>query len=76
MQSLNVASIGDLRNMPAEELMKKVQGFRGPVIDGYVLPEPIVNIFKEGKENNVSLITGWNEDEGLMFGATKRQWIL
>ena len=72
MQSLNAASISDLRNIPAEELMKKGQGFRGPVIDGYVLPEPIVNIFKLGKENKVRLITGWNEDEGLMFGPSKK----
>ena len=32
----------------------------------------IVNIFKQGKENKVSLITGWNEDEGLMFGPPKK----
>ncbi len=72
MQSLNASSISEMRKMPAEELMKKAQGFRGPVIDGYVLPEPIVNIFKLGKENKVSLITGWNEDEGLMFGSPKK----
>jgi len=71
MKSAGASSIADLRAMPAEELMKKVQGFRGPVIDGYVLPDAIVNIFNQGKENKVSLLTGWNEDEGLMFGPPK-----
>ncbi len=72
MQSVSAKSINDLRNTPAEDLMKNVTGFRGPVIDGYVLPDAIVTIFKQGKENKVALITGWNEDEGLMFGPLKK----
>jgi para-nitrobenzyl esterase len=70
-QSLNATSIGDLRNKSAEELMQKAQGLRGPIIDGYVLPDAIVNIFKQGKENKVDLLTGWNQDEGLIFGPLK-----
>ena len=53
-KSLNANSLGDLRKIPAEELMKKGQGFGGPNIDGYVLPESIANIFAAGKENKVS----------------------
>ncbi len=71
MQSLNVSGINDLRSMAAEDLMKKTAGFRGPIIDGYILPDAIVNIFTQGKENNVSLLTGWNEDEGFLFGPVK-----
>lgn len=71
MKSLNAASIAELRAMSAEALVKKAQGFRGPVIDGYVLPDAIVNIFSQGKENKVDLLTGWNEDEGFMFGPPK-----
>ena len=71
MKSAGASSVADLRAMPADELMKKAQGFRGPVIDGYVLPDAIVKIFNQGKENKVDLLTGWNEDEGLMFGPPK-----
>ncbi len=71
MQSLKAASINDMRAMPAETLMKMGQAFRGPVIDGYVLPDAIVNIFSQGKENKVALITGWNEEEGFNFGPPK-----
>jgi len=71
MQSLNVSSLNDLRALPAEDLMKQAQGFRGPIIDGYVLPEAIADIFRQGKENKISLLTGWNEDEGLLFGPVK-----
>ena len=72
MKSQNAASINDLRAMPADELMKKAQGFRGPIIDGYVLPDAIVNIFNQQKENKIGLLTGWNEDEGLLFGPIKK----
>lgn len=72
MQSLNASTLGQLRTLPAEELMKKGQDVRGPVIDGYVLPDAIINIFAQGKENKVALLTGWNEDEGLLFGPVKK----
>ncbi|MBS1600939.1 MAG: carboxylesterase family protein [Bacteroidetes bacterium] len=71
MQSLNASSVADLRKIPADELLKKMQASRGPIIDGYVLPDAIVNIFTQGKENKVSLITGWNQDEGFLFGPVK-----
>jgi para-nitrobenzyl esterase len=58
--------------MPAEELMKKTSGFRGPVIDGYVLPEHIADIFEKDRANDVVLLTGWNQDEGIMFGPPKK----
>ena len=70
-KSLKAESIADLRKIPAEEILKKGQGLRGAIIDGYVLPESIGNIFKAKKENRVSLLTGWNEDEGLQFAPPK-----
>jgi para-nitrobenzyl esterase len=69
-QRLNASSLADLRNLPAETLLKQPMSVRGPIIDGYVLPDAIVNIFQAAKENNVALLTGWNEDEGIM-GAPK-----
>jgi para-nitrobenzyl esterase len=69
--SLNASSITDLRNLPAEILLQKGQGIRSPFVDGYFLPEPIPQIFAEGKENKVVLLTGWNQDEGIMFSTAK-----
>lgn len=70
-QSLGASSLPELRGKPAEELMKAVSGMRGPIVDGYVLPGSIANIFAAGKQNPVSLLTGWNQDEGLIFGPIK-----
>lgn len=69
-QSLGATSLADLRAKPADEILKKAQG-RGPIIDGYVLPASIAAIFAEHKENNVALLTGWNEDEGMSMGKPK-----
>jgi para-nitrobenzyl esterase len=68
MHAMNLASIGDLRAVPAEALQQQQGNLRGPIIDGYVLPDAVFNIFAAGKENKISLLTGWNEDEGLLFG--------
>lgn len=62
------ASIADLRKMSAEDLSKKQPGFRFPIVDGYVLPQSISQIFAAGKQNDVDLLTGWNEDDGVIFG--------
>lgn len=65
------ASLEALRKMGADELMKKTSAFRGLVVDGYVLPAQIADIFSSGKANDVTLLTGWNMDEGIMFGPAK-----
>ncbi len=68
-ERLNTASVADMRKISAAELLPKAQG-RGMIIDGYVLPDAIVHIFTQGKQNDVVLMTGWNEDEG--FSSTPK----
>ncbi|HVX49244.1 MAG TPA: carboxylesterase family protein, partial [Chitinophagaceae bacterium] len=63
-----MGSLQDLRSLSATDLMKKQSGFRSPIVDGYVLPQSIAEIFAAGKQNDVDLLTGWNEDDGVIFG--------
>ncbi len=70
-ESCNVKSISELRKIPAEELLKKSFGGSRPIVDGYVLPQSIAEIFAAGKQNDVGLLTGWNEDDGVVFGKPK-----
>jgi len=65
-------SLGDLRAMPAEDAMKKLQGRYAPIVDGYVLPEAIADIFAQNKQNHVALITGWNADEAFVMGSKNK----
>ncbi|ARK13392.1 carboxylesterase family protein [Fibrella sp. ES10-3-2-2] len=72
MQALGTSSLAELRAKPAAEIMQKGQGsVRGPIVDGYVLPEPMAALFGAGRQNKVTLLTGWNEDEGMAFGPPK-----
>lgn len=69
--SLKANTLEELRKLPASELMK-AQSMRGVIVDGYVLPQSIADIFAAHKENKATLLTGWNENEGLVFGAIKK----
>ncbi|HLX94091.1 MAG TPA: carboxylesterase family protein [Puia sp.] len=69
--SLNVQKISDLRAVSAEDLMKKNYPLRGVIVDGYVLPDKIAHIFATGSQNDVGVITGWNGDDGFLFGKVK-----
>ncbi|WP_370455732.1 MULTISPECIES: carboxylesterase/lipase family protein [unclassified Imperialibacter] len=70
-ETMSAGSLADLRKVSPEELMKAPWGLRGSIIDGYVLPAHIADIFAAGKQNQVDLLTGWNQDEGLLFGPVK-----
>ena len=69
--AVHATSLQDLRKAPAEELMK-FQGRFAPIVDGYFLPEPVPQIFAEGKENKVPLLTGWNADESFVAVFDKK----
>ncbi len=72
MKALGAQSLAELRAKPADDILKKGQGgVRGPIIDGYVLPQPIAAIFAAQQQNDVTLLTGWNEDEGMSMGKLK-----
>ena len=65
MQSVHATSIGEMRKMSAADLQKASGSFAAsPVIDGYVLPASVYDIFSSAKQNDVPLLTGWNGDEG------------
>ena len=69
-QSAGASSLRELRAKPAEEILQKMQG-QFPIVDSYVLHQSIADIFRAGKQNDVALLTGWNEDEGMLRGPVK-----
>lgn len=70
-ETLKKSSIQELRNMPAEDLFSSAKVQASPIIDGYVLPDAIANIFEQGKQNDVPVLTGWNGDDGILFTPLK-----
>lgn len=64
--TMGAHSIDDLRKMEAHTLLNVHQGLSSPIEDGYFLPNSIANIYVEGKQNDVNLLLGWNEDDKVM----------
>jgi para-nitrobenzyl esterase len=64
-KKLNCNSLAELREKSAEDIMKASGGMSSPIIDGYVMPESIYDIFSKGKQNDVATIVGWNKEDVL-----------
>ncbi len=63
MERAGARSVAELRQMPADSLIK-IPGRWGIVIDNHVVM-PSWKTFKEDKQNDVPLISGWNADDGM-----------
>ncbi len=66
-EALKVTSLQELRAMPADQLIK-AGGRSGVNIDNYAIP-PAYSTFEKAAQNDVPLISGWNADDGVAFGA-------
>lgn len=66
VNELGVASIEELREHPADELMRSLRS-SGIVVDGHLVPEDLSLTFAEGRQNDVDLLVGSNSDEGTFF---------
>ena len=84
-KSQNASSIADLRKLPAKYLVSSIQKVIAgkeqpfyPIVDGYVLPHSIQEIYAEGKQNDVPMLIGSNADEGtaLVMGFLKADKLL
>ncbi len=69
---LKANSIEDLRGLPPDAL-EKVSGLYAPIVDGYVMPASIAEIYKESRQTHVPFLTGWNADEGLLLGIKRKE---
>ncbi len=65
-EKMGKTSMAELRAIPADSLLK-ISGRFGIVVDRVVIP-PVYETFAAGKQNDVSLISGWNADDGVSFG--------
>jgi len=68
--SLGAKSLADLRRLPAAQLLTAARLLEGtgasishPVVDGYVLSASPYEVFAAGRQNDVPLLIGSNEEE-------------
>jgi para-nitrobenzyl esterase len=71
-KSVHAGSLAELRKIPAEDLMK-FSGHYAPIVDGYVLPKPVAEIFAANEQNQVPVLIGWNADESFVFGFKNKE---
>ena len=76
LSSISVANIAELRKLPADKLQTMLPHqfrFARPNVDGWVIPGDQYKLYESGRYNDVPVLTGYNSDEGLLFGNPKSQ---
>ncbi len=81
LDSAGVRDIGELRNLPADELFALSQehyerGYDDPPVDGWLLPAAPAELIANGKFETREVILGTNAHEVLMYldEATEADW--
>ena len=66
MGQLKKNSIAEMRQMDAKDLTGNDANFQAcqPIVDGYVIPEPIYDLYEKGNYNDVPVLIMHNSDEG------------
>ncbi len=71
-QKANALTVAELRKMSAEEIQKVAaltpRDAFSPVLEDYVLPSNLMAHFKQGKHNDVPLLTGWVTGDASLLG--------
>lgn len=66
-EKIGAKSLAELRAIPADKLLEEAAKFNSfrfsIVVDGYFLPEDPYTIFSSGKQAQVPLLAGWNNQE-------------
>ena len=65
-ERLNAPTLDQLRALPADSLLRAQGGLSAPVPDGYVLPESIMDAYRNNHQNDVPVLIGWNKDDRVM----------
>jgi para-nitrobenzyl esterase len=65
--NLGASTIADLRKLPPQDIMTGTGSIIGELVDGYVLPNQLDQLFMVGQINDVPLVAGFNSDEGTPY---------
>ena len=73
LRSAGVASIAELRKIPADKLPMSGfgKGMAWPIIDGWLIPDDQYKLYEAGKFNDTPILVGYNSDEGASFSPPK-----
>jgi para-nitrobenzyl esterase len=70
-EKVGARSISQLRDIPADELVRRVEGDgnstvigTGPIVDGWVVPKDVSAIYRERAQSTVPLLVGSTAEDG------------
>ena len=63
---MGASSLADLRAKSADDIQRGVRS-DGMIVDGWIIPEDLSITFKAGRQNEVDVLVGSNQDEGTFF---------
>jgi para-nitrobenzyl esterase len=66
-EAAGAKSLSELRAMSAQDVFQKIRVQGGVIVDGWMIPEDPREIFAKGKQNDVDVLVGSNQDEGTFF---------
>ena len=67
MEEFEAKSIADLRNIPAEKLVKTTASNSAMTVDGYAITEQPYLTYEKGENNEQALLNGYNANEADVF---------
>ena len=65
-EAMGAKTLAELRAKSADELLKSGRG-TGPIVDGRFIPADLSTIYGQGRQNDVDVLVGSNQDEGTFF---------
>ena len=65
-EAMGAKTIAELRAKPAEDLLREGRP-GGMIVDGWYVPEDLSVTFSQGRQNDVDVLVGSNQDEGTFF---------
>ncbi|MDR2215376.1 MAG: carboxylesterase family protein [Nevskiaceae bacterium] len=67
-EKAGITTLAGLRALSTEDVVKLLPA-QGMIVDGYVIPEDLSQVFRQGRQNRVDIIVGSNRDEGSFSGG-------
>ena len=67
LEEFHCKSIEDLRKVPAEKLVKTKNANQEMMLDGYALTKNPYDVYKDGENNEIALLNGYNTREADPF---------
>lgn len=74
-EELKAVTLLDLRALPAHLLQDQVKQRFGPIVDGYILPQPLSKLYEAQNQADIPLLTGWNADEAFVQLKSKEDFV-